>query len=279
MGHGDYERLTPQAIDQVWVRLKAGEAAKPTARALGLCTGTVRAYLIRCGGIRPEPRRRAADRLSLADREEISRGLAAGESIRSIAARVGQGTVDGQQGGQRQRWPARVPGGAGRPAGLGTRDPAQGLQARHASAAACDRGGEAGPTLVSGADRRLVETDLPPGPTDAGVAREHLSQLVRTVPRRTEQGAHPVPAHRTGSAPPQRSSHPRWSRLEAEHGQHLPALTRGRGYGRIGMRHAAAPSTFRTERTHARWEPGHLVWEAAPRCVCGRSRGAASAQG
>lgn len=90
MGHGDYERLTSQAIDQLWVRLKAGEAAKPTARALGLCTGTVRAYLIRCGGIRPEPRRRAADRLSLADREEISRGLAAGESIRSISARVGR---------------------------------------------------------------------------------------------------------------------------------------------------------------------------------------------
>ena len=90
MGHGDYERLTPQAIDQVWVRLKNGEAAKPTARALGLCTGTVRAYLIRCGGIRPEPRRRAADRLTLADREEISRGPAAGESIRAIAVRVGR---------------------------------------------------------------------------------------------------------------------------------------------------------------------------------------------
>jgi IS30 family transposase len=90
VAHGDYERLTPQAIDQVWVRLRAGEAAKPTARALGLCTGTVRAYLIRCGGIRPEPRRRAADRLSLADREEISRGLAADESIRAIAARVGR---------------------------------------------------------------------------------------------------------------------------------------------------------------------------------------------
>ena len=90
MAHGDYERLTPQAIDQVWVRLKAGEAAKPTARALGLCTGTVRAYLIRCGGVRPEPRRRAADRLSVADREEISRGLAAGESIRAIAAGVGR---------------------------------------------------------------------------------------------------------------------------------------------------------------------------------------------
>ena len=58
MAHGDYERLTPEAIDQVWLRLRAGQAAKPTARELGLCTGTVRAYLLRCGGIRPEPRRR-----------------------------------------------------------------------------------------------------------------------------------------------------------------------------------------------------------------------------
>jgi DNA-binding CsgD family transcriptional regulator len=85
VGHGDYERLTPEAIDQVWLRMRAGQAAKPTARQLGLCPGTVRAYLLRCGGIRPEPRRRAAGRLSLAEREEISRGLAAGDSIRAIA--------------------------------------------------------------------------------------------------------------------------------------------------------------------------------------------------
>jgi hypothetical protein len=50
VGHGDYERLTPEAIDQVWERLRAGQAAKPTARELGLCTGTVRACLLRCGG-------------------------------------------------------------------------------------------------------------------------------------------------------------------------------------------------------------------------------------
>lgn len=90
MGHGNYERLTPEAIDQVWLRLRAGQAAKPTARELGLCTGTVRAYLLRCGGIRPEPRRRAPGRLSLAEREEISRGLAAGRSIRVIAAGLGR---------------------------------------------------------------------------------------------------------------------------------------------------------------------------------------------
>ena len=74
----------------VWGRLRAGLAAKPTARELGLCTGTVRAYLLRCGGIRPLPRRRAAVRLSVEEREEISRGLAAGLSFRVIAARLGR---------------------------------------------------------------------------------------------------------------------------------------------------------------------------------------------
>ena len=90
MGHGDYERLTPEAIDQVWLRLRTGQAAKPTARQLGLCTGTVRAYLLRCGGIKPQPRRRGACRLSVEEREEISRGLAAGLSYRAIAADLGR---------------------------------------------------------------------------------------------------------------------------------------------------------------------------------------------
>jgi IS30 family transposase len=90
VGHGDYAGLTPGAIDQVWVRLRAGQAAKPTARELGLCTGTVRGYLLRGGGIRPEPRRRGPRRLSLAEREEISRGLAAGQSIRAIATALGR---------------------------------------------------------------------------------------------------------------------------------------------------------------------------------------------
>jgi IS30 family transposase len=90
MDHGDYERLTPQAIDRVWVKLRAGHAAKPTARALGLSPSTVRAYLLRCGGIRPDPRRRSPGRLSFTEREEISRGLAAGRSLRAIAARLGR---------------------------------------------------------------------------------------------------------------------------------------------------------------------------------------------
>ena len=71
-------------------RCRGGQGATPTARQLGLSTGTVRAYLLRCGGIRPEPRCRSARRLSVEEREEISRGLAAGMSLRAIADRLGR---------------------------------------------------------------------------------------------------------------------------------------------------------------------------------------------
>ena len=36
MAHGDYQKLTPEAIDELWVRLRSGKAAKPAARELGL---------------------------------------------------------------------------------------------------------------------------------------------------------------------------------------------------------------------------------------------------
>ena len=85
-----YRRLSPADEDEIWARLRAGHAAKPTVRALGVPTGTVRAYLVRCGGIRPAPRRRSPGRLRLAEREEISRGLAAGLSLREIAAGLGR---------------------------------------------------------------------------------------------------------------------------------------------------------------------------------------------
>src|SRR5215213_9095969 len=85
-----YRRLSLADEDEIWERLRTGHAAKPTARALGLSTGTVRAYLVRCGGIRPVPRCRSAGRLSFAEREEISRGLAAGRSLRAIASGLGR---------------------------------------------------------------------------------------------------------------------------------------------------------------------------------------------
>ena len=85
-----YVQLSPEVCDQLWSRLSSGMAAKPAARELGMSPGTVRAYLVRCGGIRPAAHSRAPCRLSLAEREEISRGLAAGVSVRVIAAGLGR---------------------------------------------------------------------------------------------------------------------------------------------------------------------------------------------
>ena len=85
-----YQRVSAALEDEIWKRLQSGYAAKPTARALGISTSGVHGYLVRCGGIRPPARRRPPARLSLAEREEISRGLAAGLSLRAIAAGLGR---------------------------------------------------------------------------------------------------------------------------------------------------------------------------------------------
>jgi IS30 family transposase len=90
MARQQYQRLSPADIDEIWRRMRGGHSMKPTARALGLPTSTVRSYLVRCGGIRPDPRHRAAGRLSFSEREEISRGLAAGQSLRAIAHGLGR---------------------------------------------------------------------------------------------------------------------------------------------------------------------------------------------
>src|ERR1700694_5123672 len=57
-------------------------------RTLGETLPRIRRFLRQSGGIPPVPRRRRADHLTLVDREEISRGIAAGLSARSIAGRV-----------------------------------------------------------------------------------------------------------------------------------------------------------------------------------------------
>ena len=87
-----FQRLLPAQADEVWVRLCAGHAAIPTARALGLPTSTVRTYLLRCGGSRSVPRGRAPGRLRFEEREESSRDLAAGRSLRAIAVGLGRST-------------------------------------------------------------------------------------------------------------------------------------------------------------------------------------------
>src|ERR687897_672580 len=82
--------LSPAEVDEVWRRWRSGQAVKVLSRGMRRHPSTVRDLLKRTGGIRPVPRRRWELRLDLGEREEISRGLAAGLSLRVIAAGLGR---------------------------------------------------------------------------------------------------------------------------------------------------------------------------------------------
>jgi IS30 family transposase len=75
----------PQQRRELWERWKAGESVVEIARTLSRWPMSVYGHLRRHGGIAPLVRRRAVRALTREEREEISRALAAGESLRSVA--------------------------------------------------------------------------------------------------------------------------------------------------------------------------------------------------
>jgi IS30 family transposase len=70
---------------EVWSRWKAGESLHEIGRVFDKPHSSIRAVLLPGGGIAPALRRRSRWALSVAEREDISRGLACGSSIREIA--------------------------------------------------------------------------------------------------------------------------------------------------------------------------------------------------
>ena len=71
--------------DELWRRWKRGDRITDIARALDREPGSVFGPLVASGGIEPRKRTRNERVLGLAERESISRGLAAGRSLRAIA--------------------------------------------------------------------------------------------------------------------------------------------------------------------------------------------------
>ena len=74
----------------MWERWKQGWTLNEIGRLFDRFHTSVQKILAETGGIRPPVRRRAESALTLAEREEISRAVVAGESIRSMAARLGR---------------------------------------------------------------------------------------------------------------------------------------------------------------------------------------------
>jgi len=109
-GSGRAHRLTCAERLELQRRVRAGETHEVAATAVGCSAKSVQRLLVKTGGVKPRSTPQSALRLSLPEREEISRGLRAGDSCRVIARRLGRApsTVsrDVAPAGQRQRYRA-----------------------------------------------------------------------------------------------------------------------------------------------------------------------------
>jgi IS30 family transposase len=74
----------------MWDRWQKGESLQHIAQLFDRNHSSIQKILAETGGIRPAQRRRSRLALTLAEREEISRGMADGDSIHSIATLLGR---------------------------------------------------------------------------------------------------------------------------------------------------------------------------------------------
>jgi len=74
----------------MWERWRQGESLQAIAQLFDRNHSTVGGILSRTGGIRPLARRRAVLALKLSEREEISRGVMVGRSMRTMARALGR---------------------------------------------------------------------------------------------------------------------------------------------------------------------------------------------
>src|ERR1700682_1022148 len=73
---------------EIFERRRRGESMSAIARHLGRGEETIRRYVLVSGGVRPRPRTRSRRELTVLEREEISRGLAAQDSCHAIARQI-----------------------------------------------------------------------------------------------------------------------------------------------------------------------------------------------
>ncbi|RXH54070.1 Mobile element protein [Granulicella sibirica] len=85
MRRGRQFGLSAEQKAEIWRRWKAGDSLHEIGRAFDKDHGSIQFLLSKHGGIAPAVRRRSQRTLTLAEREEISRGMASGSSIREIA--------------------------------------------------------------------------------------------------------------------------------------------------------------------------------------------------
>lgn len=86
---GNARRLSRADRSEIERLIWGGETFATAAAAVGCSTKSISRFMALTGGLKPR-RQRSPRRLSVSDREELSRGLVAGDSLRSIAGRLGR---------------------------------------------------------------------------------------------------------------------------------------------------------------------------------------------
>ena len=197
--------FTAKQKDELWERWKNGQSVLAISRALERRNKTgVQRIVALNGGIAPAPRRRAVAALKLEEREEISRGIAAGRSVRRIARGL-------------KRSPSTISREIRRNGGSQT------YRANRAERSAWERALRPKPCRLAlhGELRwrvaqklalqwspeqisRLAEAAVPDRPRHADISRSDLSQSLCSDARRAEEGADGTVAYKAADASRQR---------------------------------------------------------------------------
>src|SRR5688572_15853589 len=85
-----WSRMSWSERNELWARWRRGESLREIAHGLRRASSVIYTVVAAEGGITPRPRRRSRLALTATEREEISRQLACGQSLRAISRLLGR---------------------------------------------------------------------------------------------------------------------------------------------------------------------------------------------
>jgi IS30 family transposase len=85
-----WSRMSWSERNELWTRWRRGESLRDIAHGLRRASSVIYTVVAADGGIPPRPRRRSRLALTASEREERSRQLASGHSLRMISRRLGR---------------------------------------------------------------------------------------------------------------------------------------------------------------------------------------------
>ncbi|EZP79636.1 Integrase catalytic region [Novosphingobium resinovorum] len=183
---------------EIWDRWQRGESMSSIGRRFDRESSSVFSVISPTGGIRPADRKRSIRALSLAEREEISRGLSVSEPLRAIERRLGRSPSTISREVRRNGGPARYCATASDQAAWDRALRPKPCKLACSPPTGPGSIGQAAPQMVTGTDRGVAQAQLSRGAAQAGVARDHLQKPVHTGARSSEEGtagASARPAH------------------------------------------------------------------------------------